>query len=156
METDQIANVLEYLFSKSPVSFLGVFPSDLLPLHCAIEAFAPCCYVANTDPKGKDGSHWVAFFHESQNSLDFFDSFGRHPYDLGFHFDNITRLRYNQIQVQSSLSDVCAQYCIFFLIHRSHGVPMRNIIAKFKSFTYSKSDSYVSSFIQRVMHEKKK
>jgi hypothetical protein len=92
----------------------------------------------------------------TQNDLDFFDSFGAHPKDYGFHIQNVTRLRYNQIKVQSCLSDVCAQYCIFFLIHRSHGVPMEHIIAKFKSFTYTRSDAYVENHIKCIQKEMNK
>ena len=156
MDTQQIDKLLSHALLKSPVSFLGVFASDQLPLPTAIETFSPCCYVANTDPTGQEGSHWVAFFHSDPNSLDFFDSFGENPFDLGFHVEKITKTRYNQVQVQSALSDVCAHYCIFFLIHRAHRVPMRNIIAKFKSFKYSDSDSYVDNFIHKLEHNKNK
>ncbi|KAF0154117.1 MAG: hypothetical protein FD188_3298 [Ignavibacteria bacterium] len=156
MDTQQIEKLLTHAFLKSPVSFLGVFASDRLPLPSTIEMLSPCCYVANTDASGEEGAHWVAFFHSDGNSLDFFDSFGESPYSLGFYVEKITKTRYNQVQVQSLLSDVCAHYCIFFLIHRAHGVPMRNIIAKFKSFKYSDSDSYVANFIQKLEHELKK
>ena len=155
METDEINLILSNIFKRSLVNFLGVYPSDSIPSQSNINAFVPCCYVANTDPIGRKGTHWVAVYQPNPRSLEFFDSFGAHPNDYGFHFHKFTITHHNTIPVQSLLSDVCGHYCIYYLYHRSIGIPMHSIIAKLKSLPHSKSDTLVASFIQRLRNEMK-
>ena len=53
-----------------------MFPCDQLPTSFIRY---PSAYVSNTDPISHPGTHWVAFYHESPSSLEFFDSYGLHP-----------------------------------------------------------------------------
>jgi len=156
MDTNEITFLLSRLLSKTSVNFLGVFPSDKLPSYSITQSFAPCCYVANVDPTGKQGSHWVGFYHSCANRLDFFDSYGRDPKEFGFHFHKLIQVQSNKSELQSLFSSFCGQYCIYFLFHRSLGLSMHNIISRFSHLSKSNSDLIVYSFINRSMQKFKK
>ena len=67
MNTIQIVHALE----QDPITsnkFCGVFPCDKLPE--TIDKY-PCGFVANTDPSGKPGTHWVAFYFPSEQKENF-------------------------------------------------------------------------------------
>ena len=157
MNTLEIARLMNYLFRpKSRVRFLGVFASDKIPTLSTIQKFSPCCYIANTDPTGRSGTHWVAVYYPSPRTLEFFDSYGSHPSDLGFHFDKSTHIDFNSDQIQPVFSEVCGHHCIFFLYQRAHGMPMTRIINKFKPMALPLRDRYVQKFIislSKQMHQ---
>ena len=58
MNTVQITYALKH-DNITNKQFIGVFPSDRLPKK--IKHY-PCGFVANTDPRTKPGTHWVAFY----------------------------------------------------------------------------------------------
>ena len=136
MNTAQIDSALK----QDPVTnkkFCGVFASDKLPQ--TIETY-PCGFVANTDPSYKPGTHWVAFYFVSKEKGEFFDSYryppnhykrsfkdflDKHSYDWNF----------NDRKLQSNWSDVCGQYCIFYLGHRARGFSMKKIVQLFGNDT---------------------
>jgi len=92
-------------------SFLGVFPSDLLP-HSITR---PGTIVVNTDAHTQTGSHWVAIRLEPRSSSPFyFDFCGLSPNVLDietFLRRNCTVLNYNTVEFQGPMSTVCRQYC---------------------------------------------
>lgn len=146
MEQNRLHHILSKIYSKSDTAFLGVFAADNLPLPDYIFSHSPCAYVANTDQTGRPGTHWVAIFHPSKSCVEFFDSFGFHPHDLGFNFSSFTLSNYNQKQVQSFDSQVCGHYCIYFLFFRIHGHSFSNIMSRLQSLSHFQSDSVVNSF----------
>ena len=148
MNHGQIVEIMKMLFKNSPVHFLAVFTSDNIPDAIRVSAFSPCCFIVNTDVTGGRGKHWVAFFHLSSRSIEFFDSFGRKPASLGFHLPYIQRKVHNPIQIQGNDSNVCGQYCIYYLVQRAHGHSMKDIIAHLKS--KSRVDFHVSDFIRKI------
>ena len=150
MNTEEISFILKHLLSNSRTHFLGVFASDKLPPINTIAAYTPCCYVANTDPTGWGGSHWVAFFHPLPNKLEFFDSYGRPPQEFGYTFPKSIQISHNKFQIQGLGSQVCGHFSIFFLYHRSQNYTMYSIIKKFQSLPFSRSASLVYSFVQKV------
>ena len=155
MNTIQIVHALEQ-DSVTRKRFCGVFPRDKLPER--IDKF-PCGLIANTDPSSEIGSHWLAFFFtEEQNgqqnavSGQFFDSFGQPPsyYSSSFeHFldKHSSEWDFNKRKLQSSWSDVCGQYCIFYLSHRARGHSMNKIVQFFSKDTMS-NDVKVSQFVK--------
>ena len=150
MNTSQIWTALK----SDPVTgkkFLGVFPADRLPKE--IESY-PKGFIANTDVSGKPGTHWVAFYFPSEGKAEFFDSYGQPPgrYHKFFrdylkHYD----WGYNKRQLQSIWTDVCGQYCIFYLSHRVRGYSMNKIVNMFDGNTVE-NDNKVSSFVSRHFH----
>ena len=110
MNTDEITHILKRLLATSLSRFLDVFASEKIHPLTSIQSFVPCCYVSNTDPHVKGGSHWVAFFHSKQNPLEFFDSYPRRPCDFGFSFPKSLQIFHNPYQIQSFGTQVCGHF----------------------------------------------
>ena len=148
MNTSQITRALKQdRFTKR--TFRGVFPSDKLPK--TLDKF-PCAIVANTDPSNEPGTHWVAFYFPSEHKGEMFDSFGR---SLEYYKDTFrdfldkhdTEWEFNTRTLQSVWSDVCGQYCLFYLCQRSRGHSLSKIAHVFNNNTMS-NDAKVSQFVK--------
>ena len=74
---------------RSAIDCLGVFAADTIPSRATLERHRArlqsrsgskslVCFIANTDPAKKGGSHWVAFvvFASRPTVVEYFDSFG--------------------------------------------------------------------------------
>ena len=142
MNTNQIHEVLTKLIPKQ-VNFLGVFAQNQIPLIDSSFSF-PLCFVSNTHPSGKPGEHWVAFYYNSPSALQFFDSYGLPPSIYGFTHKP---LRINTKSLQSIDSDVCGQYCIFYLYHRSRGKSLSQIFRSFSTQDQAWNDNSVARFV---------
>lgn len=133
-------------------SIVGVYPSDEL---CRIRLKTGTGVIANTDIKQLPGRHWVAFYYNKNNILEVFDSFGQSENELtvffkGFmyHYSNILA---NDKRLQSDDTDVCGQYCLFYLMCRVRGFSMCQITDLF-SENFQLNDQFVSDFIDRRFH----
>jgi hypothetical protein len=125
MNSIQIEHILSHALRTTGTKFLGVFPSDRLPTPTTF----PACFVANTDPHSERGSHWVAFYYDSPDHLDFFDSYGMPLQFYDFPSFIIPRvLRCSNEEFQSLNSDVCGHYCIYFLARRSRRQTLSSIL----------------------------
>ena len=147
MNTVQITRALRHdpITSKT---FCGVFPSDKLPQ--AIEKY-PCGFVANTDPNNKPGIHWVSFYFPTEKKGEFFDSYGHPPEFYRDSFGDFLEkysYEYNTRKLQSAWSDVCGQYCMFYLSHRARGHSMNKIVHLFDNNTMS-NDNKVFTFVNK-------
>jgi hypothetical protein len=148
MNTAQIVQALEQ-DRVTKKMFCGVFPSDKLPQTMDKN---PCGFVANTDPSDKPGKHWVAFYFPTEEKGEFFDSYGQAP---NFYRDSFgdflskhcDKWGFNKHKLQSAWSDVCGQYCIFYLSHRALGYSMNQIVQLFNDNTML-NDAKVSRFVQ--------
>ena len=148
MNTAQIAYALEQ-DPKTSKKFCGVFPSDKLPQ--TIDNY-PCGFVANTDPRTKPGLHWVSVYLSSPGKGSWFDSYGKRPEFYGTTFTDFLEKHcdewdVNDRKLQSDWSDVCGQYCIFFLSHRARGYSMKKIVQLFGKDTVL-NDSKVLWFVK--------
>ena len=148
MNTAQIAYALER-DAKTSKKFCGVFPSDKLPQ--TIDKY-PCGLVANTDPSTKSGKHWVSIYLSSPRKGSWFDSYGKSPESYGAAFTGFLEKHYddwdfNNRKLQSDCSDVCGQYCIFFLSHKARGYSMNKIVQLFGNDTVL-NDSKVLWFVK--------
>ena len=113
-------------------SFLGVFPSDLLPhplpqQHCTV--------LIITVPHIEIGSHWLAIRFEPRSSRAFyFDSFGRPPYIANiqdFLRRNFTVREYNAIRLQSPTTTLCGHYFCLFALHVDRGYSPKHFVSLF-------------------------
>jgi hypothetical protein len=73
-------NQIERLFKKQPI-FQGVYSSDTLPKN-------PGLLICNIDPSAKPGKHWIAIYMGDDGRGEYFDSFGRAPYEHYEHYMN--------------------------------------------------------------------
>jgi len=116
MDTIQISCTL-----KEVKSFLGVFPSDMLPRSIT----QPSTAIVNADTHTQSGSHWLAIRLEPRfSTLFYIDSYGLPPHIHAietFLRRNCTVLDYNSIELQGPLSMVCGEYCCLFALYMDRG-----------------------------------
>lgn len=152
MDTVELTHILtEDNFTKP--NFIGVFAADHVPTN----AFkSPMCFIANTDPSWKPGGHWLAIFVDYDGSIEFFDSYGQDP--IKYHhriyafLNQYENYKFNQKQLQSSLSSTCGQFCLYFLLWRCRGVKFETILKNFdKNLTMN--DFLVTTFINTCVTE---
>ena len=86
MNTKQLWRSLTYNIFTNPY-FDGVYSIDTLK---NIKQ-KPRLIICNTDPSNKPGKHWVLFFFDSKNSVDFYDSLGRDVSYYGPEFVNFIK-----------------------------------------------------------------
>ncbi len=137
---------------KSPLlstQNLGVFAVDRLPVVRASEMKYPFSLIVNTDMWGNKGKHWIAIYIASPQEGEFFDSLGNGPsHYSGVFLDFMKRycgkLKWNDRQLQSHETDVCGQYCLFYLSMRSRGLPLDLIVSPF-SMNYYLNDKAIES-----------
>lgn len=112
----------------------------------------PSAFIVNTDISSAEGEHWVAFYFDEHKNGEFFDSYGQSPqsYNLSFSnflVQNAQKYCYNDKKLQSNHSDVCGQYCIYFLLFKARGNSMQQIV---NSLLFDYNDQYVYEFIKDV------
>lgn len=153
MNTQQLKEVLK----KDPVAyakFCGVYAENTLPRR--VTSF-PSGYIANTDPDKQPGRHWVAFYLSSPQQGEFFDSYGHPPQVYSSHFvkfldQNVQEWTFNNKQLQSNFTNVCGDYCIFYLLHRARGVSMNSIVNLFSS-NKERNDVLVYDYVMRLWRQ---
>ncbi len=128
----------------------GVYPADHLPRSVKSGGL-----IANTDSSDKPGEHWCAFYFVGDGRAEFFDSYGRSPsfYDSRFTEclrDNSRTWSYNTELLQNEISDVCGQFCLYFLIHRLRGRSMVDIVRQFDKLDFN--DQYVYDTFSKYFH----
>lgn len=125
MDSTEIYNVLA-LHPATRLHYIGTFPLDKLP-KCLLPRPSIC--VANTDPAGEPGEHWVGFYFSDDvgKSVDFFDSYGLSPQkDEFFKFmdRNSDVCVFNNKQLQDFQSSSCGKFVCLFLLYRCLGFSM--------------------------------
>ena len=144
MNTKQLQYILK---TCSLVPFSGIFPSDKLPVK---KINFPAALLANTDPQSKPGKHWVAFYIDHDGFGEYFDSYGRPPHVQQFSKflnKNCDDWLHNTQQIQGPLSAVCGQYCLYFLLHRAHDIPLKTILGAFDRKNLVENDQLVTEYI---------
>lgn len=145
MNSSQIHNIL----FREPASaryFAGVFPSDKIPV---IRKF-PCTMVINTDKHDEKGTHWLAVYIQDKKNIDFFDSYGLPPEaygeDISRFVEKYHQIQWNKITLQSLTSNVCGQFCIYFIVKRSQGFCMKSIT---NALSKQKNDFRIFQFVKK-------
>lgn len=170
MNTLQIDRILSAC-EPTANEYVGCFAADELP---AITKY-PCSLVANTDDSDSPGSHWVAFRFPDMNVVQFFDSYGQHPSTYNTAFEDFLielnreannnnnyyypsrSLKKSDLILQSSDSDVCGEYVVYFLSQAANGMDFEDINNPFSidrrmndrivfHFTHAHPACYISPF----------
>lgn len=118
--------------------FLGVFPIDKVP---KIKKY-PSAMIVNLDDSSQPGSHWVALYFVSKRQCNYFDSYGRPPFELEeYILQNSRSYTYNNVQVQRCSTITCGQMCLYFIVWRVRKINYKNIVRSMQN------DEFVSGFI---------
>jgi hypothetical protein len=150
MDTSQLAAILQSdKYAKN--NFTGVFAADRLQsLH--VKKY-PACFIVNSDPSWKPGTHWLAIYMDHNHNVEFFDSYGQSPskYPMIFDFMRTYTGHYkmNFVQLQSSLSSTCGQFCIYFLLWRCRSVSFEQIMNAFDPCQET-NDLLVTTFVNGI------
>lgn len=148
MNTSQIQYILSH-DKHTKKYFLDVFPSDHLPRK--IKKY-PACFVVNVDSSSEPGSHWVAFYLPTSKKLEFFDSYG----NATTYFDGpiskfasrFPQVTYNPLVLQSNVTAVCGQYCIYYLYSRCRDVSLKKFLSSFVT-KHMCNDQRVYNFVSK-------
>ena len=108
-------------FPEIKKHFEGIFSADNLPKKIKKNSFIVC----NTDVSAGPGKHWYCIVKLNTTVLECFDSLGIDNVKKSFITSNlrqkgISKIQFNVTQVQSSDSDTCGFFVLYFLIHRYH------------------------------------
>jgi len=127
---------------KNVKSFLGVYPSDLLP-HSIHQQTGTV--ILNTDPHTQEGTHRLAIHFQPKFSTAFyFDSYGQPPPSelniLSLLKRNSTVWIYNTTSLQGPTSVVCGHYCCLFALYMDEGYTPQQFV---RLFTPSIADRQV-------------
>jgi hypothetical protein len=93
----------------------------------------------------------VALYSEKPGTIEWFDSFGRDPSYYSHLFkewidkDFLTTCK---TQHQSNNSTVCGQYCMFFILLRSHGFRYEDVVSALVKERLI-NDKFVCKFINK-------
>ena len=131
--------------SQNVAEFGGAIPSDAI-LHTVRNRF----YIVNTEPSHLPGSHWVCIY--NGKVPEFFDSLGKDPsfYDKTFEYHMINMgpsYMHNTLRVQDRDSESCGLFCVYYLIHRTRGWTMTEIMNSFNIEDKNANEKKVSDFV---------
>ena len=81
---------------------------------------------------------------------EFFDSYGFPPEVYGME-DYILRnvTMHNDLPLQGITSDVCGDYCLFYLLHRARNKELNTIASKFRIHDSHWNDAQVAQFVHK-------
>lgn len=139
MNTQQIESIL----SQDPYvgsSFYGVFARDQIPY------FENGSCVINTAPSTQDTGHWIALYVVGDEA-EYFDSYGGEVMKSLKQKWKGKSWTSNPVALQSPLSAVCGQHCIYYLLHRARDIPMSSIVMSFGT-DVDYNDQTVYQFVQ--------
>lgn len=126
----------------------------VLPAEAAVGYISerPTALVFNTNPSWvKHNGHWVAaYFDEKFNGI-FFDSYGRHPAELGFEkfmTDNCNQWYYNDKVLQSNYSSACGHHVAAFCVSLLGGMTFLEYISLFSDNVHF-NDYLVATWIKK-------
>ena len=112
-------------------SFLGIFPSDLLPQSVSQSGTV----IINADPHTEKDSHCLAVhFRPKSASAYYFDSYGIVPLVPDIQASirrNSTVSNYNKRQLQGLTSNVCGKYCCLFALYTDLGYTPQQFVGLF-------------------------
>ena len=105
------------------------------------------------------GEHWL-LIHAKDKQVYFIDSFGKDPKfykleNVPYQIRNEVKFL-NKTQLQSSFSNLCGEYCVFFYFNLCRDKFLREILNYF-SYDFSRNDESVKSFMRKTFpgHERK-
>ena len=127
--------------------FLGVFAADALPCQMSVRSLA----IVNCCERTRPGKHWIAICQETSNRLEMFDSYGLAPsmYNLEKKLPVSNVVVYNTKQLQSTFSNICGQYCLYYCYLKTRGNTMSDIVSIFSNDVFS-NDIYVYNSVLKM------
>lgn len=133
--------------------FVDVVSSDTLPPEAVSRR--PCAYIANTAPAQNPGEHWVCFYFNKLPPHEYFDSYGGEPPKHFKHFLERNDFKRNTRLIQHPSTTVCGQYCLYFILMRSKGIPFESFVNNFSKTDLLNNDATVNRAVEAYYKIKK-
>lgn len=137
--------------------FAGVYACDMLAKYKVTRR--PIAFIVNNEDSSKSGQHWILIILCKDDSSIFFDSYGLAPDNNAFPKEFIaflkrhaTSIRYQDNQIQDTLSTYCGHYCIYVLMNLARGQSYKNVLKTFGS-DLKENDRLVSCFIKNCIQQ---
>ena len=148
MESPEFSEKLSN-FPEIKKYFEGIFSADNLPKKIKKNCFIIC----NTDVSTGPGKHWYCIVKLSSTILQCFDSLGIDNTKKNFIVSNlkqkgIEQIKFNVTQVQSSESDTCGLFVLYFLIQRYHNkdLSFNELMNEIFVLSQTENEKLVNSF----------
>lgn len=100
--------------------------------------------------------HWVAFYlpYSALEPIEFFDSFGQAFNTYSDYFTKFVNRHYkkwifNNIQLQSNISDVCGQYCCVYALYKSENFGMKKFQKLFDRKKFQQNDCIIIKLFKK-------
>ncbi len=98
-------------------------------------------FVVNLSRSTEAGSHWGGLYINRKRDGFYVDSFSFSPrsfYLTDFINKNCESFKYNDVQIQKTISKICGMYATCFIVHMANGGTLSSYIGKFskKKFTF--------------------
>lgn len=142
MNTFQIENKL-----AGVKGFRGVYPADKIP-RLSRPGLYPQTIIVNLHPSHQKGLHWVAICFlrkKGKKILEYFDSYAVNlPLPLGLEWNFIQ----NTTKLQGNRSNVCGQYCVYFVDQRRKK-SFQQIVQQLKKS--ANPDRLVENYVERML-----
>lgn len=150
MNAEQLSNLLQR-FKCLNETIVNITAVNAVP-NKIVKIF-PQLYIINTDPIPNPGKYWICvIFHDTLNT-DYFDSLGNSPRfyssELIKFIEDNSRNGYKFIKksIQSSSSDICGLYVVFFALMRiCFNIPVENIYDMYFTENLFENDAFVHSY----------
>ena len=149
MNTLQLKHIIEN-DKYAKIYFCGVIPIDYLPKE---KLNNTCSFIVNTDDSTKIGQHWIAIFHPIFGNIEYFDPIGEKPSNKEiFEFINLNEKNYiyNSQRIQYVNSHNCGLFCIFYLILKSRGLEMTDILRFFNKQYTQLNDIFIENLFKKI------
>lgn len=149
MNSNQIEQILckHYLTRQY---FRGCFAADQISEMQTSKIQYPYTFIVNTDVSSKPGEHWVAVYVCSETLVEYFDSLAEPPNTyIGQFLAKFETIVKNDYVLQNPFTNVCGQFCIYFVTKRCSGFLFVNIV-KFL-FHMKNADKYVRNFLNMLL-----
>lgn len=115
----------ERYFKPVKQFYSGVFPFDKIPKLLLENHFIIC----NTADSNSTGEHWFVLYRCSSGIIELFDSLGiqedKKTKLKDLYFRHVKKLKFNVTPVQSNESNLCGEYCIYFVYERLFNKDMK-------------------------------
>jgi hypothetical protein len=127
METPPLSNfdIDNALFHLK--GYRGCFAKDSLPKKMKRKEYT----VVNLDDSGNPGTHWVAIVNQPEfDFVEYFDPFGIMPSTEIHKYMKTAQkaIRYNDNQLQDTLSVRCGYFCCHYIKERAKGIQPLDVL----------------------------
>ena len=144
MNTKQI-NHFAYTDNEISKYYIGTFPIDLIPKKIQGK---PSLLIVNTLKSTESTNmigHWIAIY-INKSQKEYFDSYGLPIFDETLI--DLLQSKYKRLKtrLQAFNSDVCGQYCLYFIYQKARGKSFSDIVKVFKINDSSYNDKFVKKF----------